>query len=79
VVAAGRTDVVRSLYGHWTAAVRRCRLGVLLQPDLDVDGDVLGTVLPRRQPVAAVPGRGHLVVDGRPELVQLAVPAKMDP
>jgi DNA segregation ATPase FtsK/SpoIIIE, S-DNA-T family len=74
VVAAGRPDVVRSIYGHWTAAVRRSRLGVLLQPDLDVDGDLLGAVLPRRQPVAPLPGRGHLVVDGRPELVQLAAP-----
>ena len=74
VVAAGRPDVVRSLYGHWTAAVRRSRLGILLQPDLDVDGDLLGAVLPRRQPVAPLPGRGHLVVDGRPELVQLAAP-----
>ncbi len=78
VVAAGRSDVVRSLYGHWTAAVRRARLGVLLQPDVDVDGDLLGAVLPRRQPVAPVPGRGYLVVDGRPELVQLAAPANMD-
>jgi S-DNA-T family DNA segregation ATPase FtsK/SpoIIIE len=79
VVSAGRPDVVRSLYGHWTAAVRRSRLGVLLQPDVDVDGDLLGAVLPRRQPVMPLPGRGHLVVDGRPELVQLAAPANMDP
>jgi S-DNA-T family DNA segregation ATPase FtsK/SpoIIIE len=79
VVAAGRPDVVRSLYGHWTAAVRRSRLGVLLQPDLDVDGDLLGAVLPRRQPVVPVPGRGFLVVDGRAEVVQLAAPANMGP
>jgi S-DNA-T family DNA segregation ATPase FtsK/SpoIIIE len=79
VVAAGRPDVLRSLYGHWTAAVRRSRLGVLLQPDVDVDGDLLGAVLPRRQPVAPVPGRGYLVVDGRPEVVQLAAPANMGP
>jgi len=79
VVAAGRPDVARSLYGHWTAAVRRARVGVLLQPDLDVDGDLLGAVLPRRQPVAPVAGRGHLVVDGQPELVQLAAPANMVP
>ena len=81
IVAAGRPDVLRSLYGHWTAALRRSRLGVLLQPDVDVDGDLLGTVLPRRPAmatVAPVPGRGYLVVDGRPELVQLAAPANMD-
>jgi S-DNA-T family DNA segregation ATPase FtsK/SpoIIIE len=72
VIAAGRPDVLRSMYGHWTHLVRRSRLGVLLQPDVDVDGDLLGAVLPRRQVVAPVPGRGYLVVDGRAELIQLA-------
>ena len=79
VVAAGRPDVVRSIYGHWTSAVRRSRLGMLLQPDVDVDGDLLGAALPRRQVVAPLPGRGHLVVDGRAGLVQLAAPANMVP
>jgi DNA segregation ATPase FtsK/SpoIIIE, S-DNA-T family len=79
VVAAGRPDVVRSIYGHWTSAVRRSRLGMLLQPDVDLDGDLLGAVLPRRQVVAPLPGRGHLVVDGRAGLVQLAAPANMVP
>src|SRR5205823_985968 len=31
VVAAGRPDVLRSSYGHWTTMLRRSRLGVLLQ------------------------------------------------
>jgi S-DNA-T family DNA segregation ATPase FtsK/SpoIIIE len=63
-------------------AVSFSRLGLLLQPDVDLDGDLLGTVLPRRgavAPLAAVPGRGYLVVDGRPGLVQVAAPANMDP
>jgi DNA segregation ATPase FtsK/SpoIIIE, S-DNA-T family len=72
LVAAVHPDVLRSTYGHWAHAVRRSRLGVVLQPDLDVDGDLLGTVLPRRQVVPARPGCGYLVVDGRAELVQLA-------
>jgi S-DNA-T family DNA segregation ATPase FtsK/SpoIIIE len=78
VVAAGRPDVLRSAYGHWTAAVRRSRLGLLLQPDPDVDGDLLGTALPRRRAMAARPGRGYLVVDGQPQGVQLARPAIME-
>ncbi len=78
VIAAGRPDVVRSIYGHWTAGLRRSRLGILLQPDVDLDGDLLGAALPRRQVVAARPGRGHLVVDGRTGLVQLALPANID-
>ena len=72
VVAAVHPDVFRSSYGHWAHAVRRSRLGVVLQPDVDVDGDLLGTVLPRRQVVPVRPGCGYLVVDGRAELVQLA-------
>jgi S-DNA-T family DNA segregation ATPase FtsK/SpoIIIE len=72
VVAAVHPDALRSSYGHWAHHVRRSRLGVVLQPDVDVDGDLLGTVLPRRQVVPARPGCGYLVVHGRAELVQLA-------
>jgi S-DNA-T family DNA segregation ATPase FtsK/SpoIIIE len=72
VVAAGRIDVLRSAYGHWTQALRRQRCGLLLRPTSDLDGDVLGATLPRREAVAATPGRGYLVADGRCVLVQLA-------
>ncbi|HEY1282267.1 MAG TPA: FtsK/SpoIIIE domain-containing protein, partial [Acidimicrobiales bacterium] len=72
LVAAVHPDVLRSSFGHWAHAVRRSRLGVVLQPDVDVDGDLLGAVLPRRQVVPTRPGCGYLVVDGRAELVQLA-------
>ena len=73
VVAAGRADALRMGYGHWTQLVRRSRLGVLLQPDVLVDGDLLGVTLPRHRPVPHLPGRGYLVGDGRVELVQLAI------
>ena len=52
--------------------MRRSRLGVLLRPQIDFDGDLLGTVLPRRETVTPIPGRGYLVVDGVAELVQIA-------
>ena len=74
VVAAGRPDALRTLYGHWTATVRRSRTGLLLRPDVDLDGDLLGVVLPRRSPVAPGPGRGHLCLDGEAQLVQVATP-----
>jgi DNA segregation ATPase FtsK/SpoIIIE, S-DNA-T family len=73
-VAAGRNDVIRTGYSHWTRPLRRSKLGVLLRPDVDLDGDILGASLPRRAPVAMVPGRGYLVNSGEPELVQLALP-----
>jgi len=72
VVAAGRADVLRGLYGHWTRTVRRSRLGVLLRPDPDLDGELLGAALPRRSSAPWVDGRGYLVVDGAPALVQVA-------
>jgi S-DNA-T family DNA segregation ATPase FtsK/SpoIIIE len=72
VAAAVHPDALRSSYGHWAHHVRRSRLGVVLQPDVDIDGELLGTVLPRRQVVPARPGCGYLVVHGRAELVQLA-------
>jgi S-DNA-T family DNA segregation ATPase FtsK/SpoIIIE len=74
IVAAGRAEVVRGLYNHWTKIVRRSRLGVLLRPNLDLDGDLLGTTLPRRVGVPLVPGRGFVVVDGAPRLAHLALP-----
>jgi S-DNA-T family DNA segregation ATPase FtsK/SpoIIIE len=73
VVAAGRSEGLRAAYGHWTQLVRRSRLGVLLRPQPDLDGDLLGVTLPRREAVAPVAGRGYLVADGAFELVQLAL------
>ena len=72
VVAAGRADVLRGLYHHWTRTVRRSRLGVLLRPDVDLDGELLGVTLPRRSSAPWVDGRGYLVVDGTASLVQVA-------
>ncbi len=72
VLAAATADALRGAYGHWTQRVRRSRLGVLLRPDLDLDGELLGVSLPRRPPVAPLPGRGYLVHDGRFEMLQCA-------
>jgi S-DNA-T family DNA segregation ATPase FtsK/SpoIIIE len=72
VVAAARAEVARGLYQHWLRPVRRSRLGVLLRPNADLDGELLGAVLPRRSAAPWVDGRGYLVVDGTPTLVQLA-------
>ncbi len=55
-VAAGRNDGIRSGYSHWTRPLRRSKVGVLLRPDVDLDGDILGVSLPRRAPVAMVAG-----------------------
>ena len=74
VVVAGRSDVLRTNYGHWTRPLRRSKLGVLLRPDSDLDGDLLGVRLPRRPPVAMAVGRGYIVNNGEPVLAQIALP-----
>lgn len=71
VVAAGRPDDFRTP-STWTRAARRSRSGVLLRPDLATDGDVFTARLPRRIPVAMVPGRGFVVRSGDAVLAQLA-------
>jgi S-DNA-T family DNA segregation ATPase FtsK/SpoIIIE len=73
-VAAGRNDGIRTGYSHWTRPLRRSKLGVLLRPDVDLDGDIVGASLPRRAPVAMVPGRGYVVNSGEAELIQVALP-----
>ena len=46
VVAAGRAEVLRGLYTHWTRTLRRSRTGLLLCPHPDLDGELLGAALP---------------------------------
>ena len=75
VVAAGRSDELRSLYSHWTRTLRKSRAGVLLQPDLDYDGELLGVQLPRKSLVPLTIGRGYLCQSGAAVLVQTAAPA----
>jgi S-DNA-T family DNA segregation ATPase FtsK/SpoIIIE len=74
LIAAGRADGIRRTYGSWTQRVRDGRCGVLLVPDHDLDGDLLGVVLPRQDRMAPVPGRGYLVANGSVDGVQLAYP-----
>ena len=52
-IVAGRNNDLRTLYSHWTGQIRKSRLGVLLVPDADYDGDLLGVRLPRH-PAATV-------------------------
>ena len=74
IVAAGRSDDLRSLYSHWTKTLRKSRCGILLQPNVDYDGDLLGARLPRRATVPVTIGRGYMCMSGTVELVQTAGP-----
>lgn len=75
VIAAGRSDDLRGMYSHWSKTVRKSRCGVLLMPNVDFDGDLLGvSSLPRKAPVALTVGRGYAVSGGAVGLVQTATP-----
>ncbi|HEY4557526.1 MAG TPA: FtsK/SpoIIIE domain-containing protein, partial [Enteractinococcus sp.] len=74
IIAAGRAGDLRSQYGHWTKQLSKSRCGVLLQPDVDFDGDLIGVKLPRRAPVALTTGRGYAGVSGSVALIQSMSP-----
>ena len=72
VVAASERQAAHRAFGGWLRELRKEQHGLLLDPDLDVDGDILGTRLPRRSSPVFPPGRGYLVERGTIELVQVA-------
>jgi S-DNA-T family DNA segregation ATPase FtsK/SpoIIIE len=74
VVAAVERQVALSTFSPWVVELKKEKHGLLLEPDLTVDGDVLGVQLPRRTNPSFPPGRGFLVDRGSFELVQLARP-----
>ena len=76
VVAAGRAGDLRSQYGHWTKKLSKSRCGVLLQPDVDFDGDLINVKLPRRAPVALTTGRGYAGFGGSVALIQSMSPTQ---
>jgi S-DNA-T family DNA segregation ATPase FtsK/SpoIIIE len=71
IVVAGRPDSLRAMYGHWTAVIRRSRIGLVMSTGADTDGDLFGEPLPRRLPVAARPGLAWMIDAGGRRLVQV--------
>ncbi len=72
IVAAGRADRLRTAYGHWTAEIRFSRTGVLLQPT-PLDGDLFTIQLPTRPTLPSLAGRGYLIQNGQPSILQIAM------
>jgi S-DNA-T family DNA segregation ATPase FtsK/SpoIIIE len=58
-------------YSGLVPEVRKSKQAVLLAPEVELDGDLVGTRLrPPLEPMS-VPGRGFLVIGGVAEVVQL--------
>ncbi|HET9944935.1 MAG TPA: FtsK/SpoIIIE domain-containing protein [Actinomycetes bacterium] len=73
VVVSGTTSELAATYRGLAVDVRRSRTGLLLGPPGPADGDLLGTRIPQAMTTPGPPGRGVLVVRGRPTLVQVPV------
>ncbi len=74
VFAAGKPDALRLSYGHWTGVVRRSRIGLVAAGGSELDGDLLGTLLPRHTSIAPRPGLMWAIDDSGPHLIQVAMP-----
>ncbi len=74
---AARLDAVRVAYGHWTREVARSRCGLIMTSMGEVDGELLGTTIPRRSMIPPRPGLAWVVDHDGQRLVQVA--ARMPP
>lgn len=74
VLASASADAMRRAYDGALRDVRANKTGILLQPDSEVDGDIVGLRLPRAVNVVWPAGRGYLVHSGAYELCQVAMP-----
>jgi S-DNA-T family DNA segregation ATPase FtsK/SpoIIIE len=72
VLAAVDVHAALRAYGGWIRDLRNVGRGLLLNPDPDADGELLGVRLPRAPMAPRAPGRGFLVVGGTAEQVQVA-------
>jgi S-DNA-T family DNA segregation ATPase FtsK/SpoIIIE len=72
VLAACERQAAQRAFTGWLRELRKEEHGLLLAPDADVDGDILGVRLPRRTNPVFPPGRGYLVERGTIQLVQVA-------
>jgi DNA segregation ATPase FtsK/SpoIIIE, S-DNA-T family len=74
VIAAVDNTAARRQYSGTIPEMRKDGIAVLLQPDTDSDGDLVGVTLPRRTRGAWPEGRGYLAERGTAELIHVALP-----
>jgi DNA segregation ATPase FtsK/SpoIIIE, S-DNA-T family len=72
VVSSVEAGAARGIGVSWIRELRREGHGLLLDPDLAADGDLLGARLPRRVAAPMSAGRGFLIVRGTAELMHVA-------
>lgn len=72
LLLAAERHAAQTTFGGWLREIRNDEHGLLLDPQVEVDGDLLGVRLPRHGTTIFPPGRGYLVRRGAVELVQVA-------
>ena len=73
VSASADSGAARRAYDGALRDARGSRSGLLLQPDSELDGDIVGIRLPRVTTAMWPPGRGYLVIGGIHDLCQVGV------
>lgn len=73
MMAAFESQSIRTVFTPWIREIRKHKNGILLDPDHDLDGDILGLRLPRAKAGKLPEGRGYLAVRGEPMLCQVAI------
>ena len=73
VVASAGAETARRAYDGALREIRGSKAGLLLQPDSEVDGDIVGIRLPRIADAVWPPGRGYLVTGGAYDLCHVGV------
>jgi S-DNA-T family DNA segregation ATPase FtsK/SpoIIIE len=72
ILVAAEAQAAQRAFAPWLTQVIRERQGLLLDPNPNVDGALLGVRLPPRRSSTMPSGRGYLVRQGSVELVQVA-------
>ncbi len=72
VCAACQTHRAHRAYGGWLSEMRKAKHGLVITPDVDVDGDLFGVRFPRRSALQFPPGRGYLAGRAGVTLIQVA-------
>lgn len=73
IILCGEIDAMTRCYSDVVTRVRSSRTGVLLQPDIDSHGLLLGCDLLRRDELPSRAGLGWVINSGTPESAQIAV------
>ncbi len=73
LVAAAQTHTVHRSFGGWLTDLRKAKHAMMLTPDLELDGELVGARLPKKSSRRFPTGRGYLVRRGEVDYVQVAL------